>query len=178
MDQLEVPPVPTEAQFLAMSEAERKEYVRKRGNAEGERMGCIKCPVCGDSRFWKLFHHVEYESGLVELDNARPTRNHRPFCVQGSKSSGWMCVECWDKATPEERLKHHDDLHKTKIASVPSVFMHKTKVPNMAAAVEGEVREEFVERMVPQPADKKRFDKDVAQINAVHDEIRKILGGA
>lgn len=83
-------------------------------NAQGHANGCYACPVCGDSHWWKAFHVTPYFAGRMGGDNGNASWD-------GELGLAALCVECFEKLTPEERLPHYQVRVSQWIEAVPSV---------------------------------------------------------
>ena len=95
---------------------------KQRANAEGAEKGCLSCPHCGDSAWWKPFHSVAYESGPICADHHKADAGDVRAVFGGEKAIHWLCAECWAILAPEERIAYLDLFAAKQIAGIRMVI--------------------------------------------------------
>lgn len=130
-------------------------------NAEGQAKGCMTCPACHDSAWWKPFHPVTYEAGRIQADHRRPHQGDVRARFDGQKALHWLCEECWQHLPHAERLAHLDDLTAQRVARVRMVIC----IPDGAGVKEC-------------PVDKARFERELRHLYDLHQQVKTAAGAA
>lgn len=115
---------------------------REEKNTLWSARGAYACPLCGDSHGWKEFHETVYFEGRMT--------DATGMTWMGSEALSALCVDCWPKLTPEERLPHYLARMEARKLGIPSI----AKLPVAGVG------------LVDDEADRQRFEADVAKIDA------------
>lgn len=129
-------------------------------NAKGDEKGYAKCPVCGDSMAWKLFHATPYEEGVIVLVNSSSRPNEEPVRMSGVKSLSVLCEECFKTTSPESRVEFYSKHLASRKTRIKSVL-------RLRDGTEGGFRES--------KRDRERYDMEASEIER---EVELIMNAA